>query len=127
VSTIERHWTGYEITVRRAVEVARHRGQLVDVQWLPASPGRASAVVRLRPHVLPAAPRTRRSSWWWAAGLGAAGTVALGGWGLWIAVSWLVAHAAHIAGGAAILALLWIGLGQLGACPGVHCPGCRHR
>jgi hypothetical protein len=131
---IEREWTGDAVAVRRAVELARERGQLVDEQWLPATPGEAAVKVVLRPGALPAGQRQRQRSvpWRWIAGATALVGSAVGtGWLLWLAanaaVGWLVAHAAHIAGGLAVVALAWWLLGQAGACPGVHCPGCGCR
>jgi hypothetical protein len=47
-----------------------------------------------------------------------------------VAAAWVVFLASHITVVAlvAVAALLaWVGLGQVGACPGVHCPGCKHR
>lgn len=120
---LERHWTGHPTALRRAVELARQRGQLVDERWLTSR----EVVVRLRP-ALPPAPR-RRAGRWWAVGLATAGSLAIGvGWAVWWVLSWVAVHAVAIGKGAlgvaAVVAGVWWLLGRLGACPGVHCPGC---
>jgi hypothetical protein len=48
-------------------------------------------------------------------------------WGAVIAVAWAFAHVAQILGATGGgVALLYLA-GRAGVCPGVHCPGCRHR
>jgi hypothetical protein len=42
-------------------------------------------------------------------------------------VVFLAGHLTVVAFVAVAALLVWVGLGQLGACPGVHCPGCKHR
>jgi hypothetical protein len=124
---VERLWTGTDVSVRRAVELARERGQLVDERWLPARAGEAAVKVVLRPAALPAGKRS--VPWRWIAGATTLVGSAVGaGWLVWLAanaaVGWLVAHAAHIVGGVALVLAVWWLLGRAGACPGVHCPGC---
>lgn len=46
---------------------------------------------------------------------------------LWWAVLWLAAHVALVLGILGALLLVLFLLGRAGACPGFHCPGCRHR
>jgi hypothetical protein len=42
-------------------------------------------------------------------------------------IVFLAGHITVVALVAVAALLAWVGLGQLGACPGVHCPGCKHR
>lgn len=81
-------------------------------------------------HVIERPPRRRVRTRWVAAGV-AGGTVALAGagWLAYIAVDALLAHALPLLGGLVLLMLLlgWVGAGQAGACPGLHCPGCKCR
>jgi hypothetical protein len=42
-------------------------------------------------------------------------------------VVWLACHLEVVAVVAVVALLAWAGLGQVGACPGLHCPGCKHR
>jgi hypothetical protein len=47
-----------------------------------------------------------------------------------VAAAWVVFLAGHLAVVALVVVaalLAWVGLSQVGACPGVHCPGCKHR
>jgi len=46
---------------------------------------------------------------------------------LWWAVLWLAAHVALVLGILGALLLVLFLAGRAGACPGFHCPGCRHR
>jgi hypothetical protein len=61
--------------------------------------------------------------------------VVAGGWMVAVAVALLVVVALlallwqlrlYVLGGAGVIIGLWILLGRIGVCPGVHCPGCRH-
>jgi hypothetical protein len=93
---------------------------LVDEGQL--SDGRYYATVRLLPPRQPAPVRRRElSPEMFAAGFIAA-TVLVGA----ALLVFLLGHLQLVA--IAVLVLLgWLGLGQVGACPGVHCPGCKHR
>jgi hypothetical protein len=84
--------------------------------------GRCYATVRLLPPPQPAPTRRREVS----PEMAAAGLVALT---VLVAAAWLVFLLGHLKLVAVmvLVLLLWVGLGQLGACPGVHCPGCKHR
>jgi hypothetical protein len=42
-------------------------------------------------------------------------------------VVWLACHLEVVAVVAVVALLGWVGLGRVGACPGLHCPGCKHR
>lgn len=50
--------------------------------------------------------------------------------GAGFAVAWLVSVVVvslpAILGGVAVLLAVLYGLGRVGVCPGLHCPGCRH-
>jgi hypothetical protein len=81
--------------------------------------GRCYADVQLLP--LPT-PRRREVS----PEMAAAGLVALT---VLVAAAWLVFLLGHLKLVAVmvLVLLLWVGLGRVGVCPGVHCPGCKHR
>lgn len=74
--------------------------------------------------------RTRRR--WKAVAIGTA-TFAAGGafagfvWLIITVVQFVIEHAVVVAGAAVLLALLLGAAGKVGICPGIHCPGCRHR
>lgn len=113
---------------RRAAERALARGQLVHAE-------RHGDVVRVvlqvptptRPRQHP--DRARRQGWRVPAAVCgfvvvvAVAVVAL----LWWAVLWLAAHVALVLGLLGALLLVLFLAGRAGACPGFHCPGCRHR
>jgi len=137
VNEVVREWAGSVDAVRRALEIAEGRGQLVSVEPLRAGPRGVAVRVVLRPATLiqtPTAPRQiprqrhRHLARWIAAGaFGLAGLTALLGWAIYLLFVWLAAHVAEVLGVlGALLAALWL-LGRVGVCPGVHCPGCRHR
>jgi hypothetical protein len=84
--------------------------------------GRCWAKVRLLP--LPPRPVLRREV---SPNLVAAGLVTAT---VLVAAAWVVFLASHIAVVAVVVVaalLAWVGLGQVGVCPGLHCPGCKHR
>lgn len=132
-----REWSGSADAVRRALEIAEGRGQLVSVEPLRAGPRGVAVRVVLRPSALtrtptpprqtPTRPRQRRWVRW---AIGSTAALLLLGAIVWLvveAVAWAFAHVAQILGvlgGGAFLLFL---AGQAGVCPGVHCPGCRHR
>lgn len=111
---------------RRAAELAYARGQLVHAERhgdvvrvvLRVPAGRATRVRQRatgRPWLVPAVV------------IGGAVT-AVGVLVLllrWV-VLWLADHAAQVLGVLGALLVVMYLLGRVGACPGVHCPGCRH-
>lgn len=105
---------------RRAAEEAIARGQLVHAE-------RHGDVVRVVLQV--PAPTRPRQSWHVPAAVMGGAVAAVGALVLllrWV-VLWLADHAAEVVGVlGALLFVLWL-LGRAGACPGFHCPGCRHR
>lgn len=130
------YWEGTEASVRASVARAHAAGQLVEVRAVGATePGLVAAAVVLRtptaPRQHPDTPRQRspRRTVWLAGG-GCAAGLAVGvpsGWAARWLLEWVAAHAAGILGGLAVLIVLtsWWLAGQAGACPGLHCPGCR--
>ncbi len=56
------------------------------------------------------------------------GLALLTGAGLAVAlvVREIAAHLAAVVGIAGLVVLAWAGLGRVGVCAGIHCPGCRH-
>lgn len=85
--------------------------------------GRCWAKVRLLPAPEPVPVRRREVS----PNLVAAGLVTAT---VLVAAAWVVFLAGHVAAVAVVVVavlLAWAGLGQVGACPGLHCPGCKHR
>lgn len=57
-----------------------------------------------------------------------AGTGTLAGLGYWtyLGTRALLPLAERVGAVVAIVAVVWYLLGRAGACPGLHCPGCRH-
>lgn len=108
---------------------------VTDPEPIPGAPGRVSVRYLPLPNPHPARPaqharptarvtRTERTALVFAGGalVGAAAGIAA-----MLAVQWLLAHLLLIAGVLiALAALLWLA-GRAGVCPGIHCPGCRHR
>jgi hypothetical protein len=124
--------------VATAVRALAARGDLLAMtvpKPLPDGSGRVAVRVRLRGEVLHkvptgAAPNLRprrvRSSPSSRRQRVIAGSVA--GAGLLVGVGYLVYRAwPLILATLVLLAVIWYGLGRVGACPGIHCPGCRHR
>lgn len=82
--------------------------------------GRCYARVQL----LPVAPQRRlRGGVIAAGGVAMAASIAVTA----LAVAWVAAHWQMLLGAAVVSLLLVFGLGRVGVCPGLHCPGCRHR
>lgn len=128
-----------------ALRKARVEGVLVRAEPVPAPAGLRAVRVVLRPK--PGAAdgqrvEARRAALPWpaAAALGAVGLagdagIAAGEWAVVRAVldafeaagRAVAEHRAGIVGAlvAAGAAMVWVLLGQAGACPGLHCPGCR--
>lgn len=114
--------------VERILQRIKARGDLVSP--IPKNLVPMQRVV-VHVHVIQRPERRRVQTRWVVAGV-AGGTVALGGAGFlaYLATAELVANALPFLGGLILLMLLlgWVGAGQAGACPGLHCPGCKcHR
>lgn len=127
----DRRIVGYPDEVAALVENWRACGQLVGLRAPKAVPGtrHVAVAVRLRTQPQPAPVSARRShrAHFIAGGslVGAGGLVGVG----YLAYSAVMAVIPLLPGAIALvllLALAWFVLGQAGACPGVHCPGCRH-
>jgi len=113
---------------QRAAELALARGQLVRAERVGDVVRVVLRVPRQDPDRFRHTP-TRPRRWTWIAAGCAAGAVILGAlvWLVVLAVAWLTAHVAQVLGVVAgSVAVLYV-LGRVGACPGFHCPGCRHR
>lgn len=121
------------------VEVELSRPEQQQVAW----PGYYSPAAPYPPPAWAAAPpapglatRAWRAVWhrirvwvWITVGtLAVIGAVVAGraGWQawLWLRVNW-VGLVTGTVGGLAVLLGIWITLGALGRCPGIHCPGCK--
>jgi hypothetical protein len=115
----------------------RARGVTGEVSLAEVSPGVVRARVVLPGTVAVRTPAAARRSWaWrmprWSRWATVGGAVAAAGGVVYEAVQaylWLREHWAVLVGYtvAALVALLivWHLLGRAGACPGLHCPGCR--
>lgn len=134
MNEVVREWPANEATAR-ALRIAVAERKLVSAELVYRP--RRNPVVRvvLRPAVLSSArakPRRNLTTNRRTAKVAIASTAALlllGAivWLVVLAVSWATAHVAQILGvlgGGAVLLYL---AGRVGVCPGVHCPGCRHR
>lgn len=114
-----------ELEAHLAVLVAQGRlvpEGLLAQGWTPD--GRCFARVRL----LDVAPRRRIRRAVIVSGVVGGGIVLTAAtWAVVVAVAWVVGHLAAILFAAMLAALVMLGLGQVGICPGVHCPGCKHR
>lgn len=128
--------TGSPVQVGQMLDRLARTGRLARVSD-PQPTGQAGQVlvtVRvLQPRPAPALtartrPRRRVRAWvWWTAGGAAVAVLAGVAWLVVAAVAWVVAYWAHLLVGLALLAVVLAGLGRVGVCVGVHCPGCRHR
>lgn len=127
---IVRYWPAGAEATRTALRLAEERGQLVEAGRrgdLVRVVLRAAAVERAAPRQVP------RHRWEYVAACSVA-LLAAGGALVWLLVEvvmlaarWLGAHVPQVLGSlGALLALMYL-LGCAGVCPGVHCPGCRHR
>lgn len=125
-------------SIGQGLDAARRAGVVfASTSPKPIGGGRVMVTVRIiaQPTIRPAVRSGsggRRRAVLGGAGIGAAVTLACVafGWAVLAVAGWVAAHAGEIwrtalGGGAIILGAWWV-LGKLGACPGVHCPGCRH-
>lgn len=110
------------------LRAADEQGRLLRFESpVPAGPGRVSVQVRL---VEPkSAGRSVMSRPWLLAAVAVGTLVALAllGYAVVEVVAWVAAHWRTLLGGTAFLCVLaiWHLLGRSGACPGIHCPGCK--
>jgi hypothetical protein len=122
--------------VRAHLEALHASGDLVSLSPpRPAGTGLVRVRVEVRALVKPTTTRPRqtptrpRQGWQVPAAVIGGALAAVGALValLWWVVLWLADHAAQVVGVlGALLFVLWL-LGRAGACPGFHCPGCRHR
>ena len=128
---VEQQLRGHPADVANALLVMKRRGDLVS--WTPVGQRRGpDPLVVLNVRRVDRTSVRRRVRRRWVVASVAGGTVALTGAGFlaYLATAELVAHALPFLGGLVLLmhALGWVGAGQAGACPGLHCPGCKcHR
>lgn len=110
--------------VANAIETAHRQHRLVQaspVRWV----NRRQVAVDLV--LLDPAPRPRRR-WVLPTAVGTTVAAALGGavYVVYTVGTWTAEHWQELLGAAALAALaLWWLLGRVGACPGLHCPGCK--
>lgn len=115
---------GHPAAVANAIQTAHRQGRLVEysrARWV----NRRDVVVDLV--LIEPAPRPRRR---WvlptAIGTTVAGALTAAGYGVYTVGTWTAEHWQELLGAAALAALaLWWLLGRVGACPGLHCPGCK--
>jgi hypothetical protein len=127
---VDTRLVGYPDEVANALRTMHERGDLAEVpqQAQHLRDGRVAVNVRVIDRTRPVRHRSHRR--WVAIGV-ASGTAVTAGvvYLVYLAVTALLAHLALILGTGALMLLLgWVGAGQAGACPGLHCPGCKcHR
>ena len=105
-------------------------GELVVTESARLPDGRAYARVQVIAAASRPALRTiwpRRRGVVIAVGVAAFVAAVAAAWVIVAAVLWLVAHWALAVGGVVLLGAVWFALARAGFCPGIHCPGCRHR
>ena len=127
-ATVQRHHQviGPPVAVKNAIQTAQRRGTLVrssPTRWINGH----QVVVDLVLLEPAPKPRARRAL---IAAAATAGIAALAGatYAVYAAVAWAVTHWQLLLGAAlTAVALLWWLVGRLGACPGLHCPGCKCR
>lgn len=123
VAVAGRDWqlvTGTPAEVAAAVRAARATGRLEAMTTphrVPGHPRRVYVHIRMRE------PQRRV---WPAAVAGGVALAAIAAVTV-LAVAWMVAHWQMLLGAAVVAAVVLAGLGRVGVCPGIHCPGCRHR
>jgi len=104
-------------------------GELVVTESARLPDGRAYARVQVvagsRPALRTIWPRRRGVVI--AVGVAAFAAAVAAAWVIVAAVLWLVAHWALAVGAVVLLGAVWFVLARAGFCPGIHCPGCRHR
>jgi hypothetical protein len=137
---IYRSVTGTPAEVAATVAMIRDTGRLVAAtapRQRAAADSRVTVVVTVRGPRTAAAPVPRRRSRRWIAPtvIIAASTATVAALGYAVAtlaratVHAVTANVHIVLGGLLLLALVLFVfvLGRAGACPGIHCPGCRHR
>lgn len=114
---------------RSAVVVRSDTRAMYSPRAAPARPVPLVAEGRIVPPPPRLVRRRFRRRWVVPVAVASTSVAAIGGavWLILTVAEFLAAHLLQVAGGAVLLALLVAGLGQVGACPGIHCPGCRHR
>lgn len=128
---VDQQLVGYPDQVANALRTMHERGDLAELpqQAQHLRDGRVAVNVRVIDRTPPARTHSRVRR---MVAVVAGGTIALAsvGYLVYLATMELVDHALPVLGGVILLMLLlgWVGAGQAGACPGLHCPGCRcHR
>jgi hypothetical protein len=129
VRTVRRHVIiGEPDQVAAALERVRDEDRLVEgrVEAYYAN-GRVKVIARIIDRPGPQPRRRRRLRTRVVVTMLAVASVllAVAVWLTYMLVQALIAALPIILGILGILLLIWIG-GQLGVCPGIHCPGCRH-
>ena len=125
-ATVQRRHTviGPPHAVRNALQTAHRQGRVVrssPVRWLNDREQIVDLVL------LDPAPRPRRR-WPVPTVIGATVAVLLGGaaYAVHEVLVWTATHWQQLLGAAiAAVLLMWWLAGRLGACPGLHCPGCK--
>jgi hypothetical protein len=123
----QREFIGSPVELAREEDMLRWSGRHVATSP-PRSlgDGRYRVVILVRRRTVPTVPSGVRAG---AATFAVLVAVALAGWLLYVRTASLLRTVGQVAAGLAGVALLaavgWFVLGQLGRCPGFHCPGCR--
>lgn len=131
---IDRRVVGSPVEIARFLTAAGLSGRLVsssELRPMPAGDPRVYVAVRLceRPveQVVTAARWRRRPGLVATVTATVVVVVSALGVALYLLVQAVIALMPYVIAGLVILAVLWLLAGRAGVCPGVHCPGCRHR
>jgi hypothetical protein len=125
---VQRTIVGQPAAVEKLVWSLKQRGDLVAGQPVPEvvrlSGGRIAVAVKVLDRTPEPRPRRTRVRWVVAGTVAGAGVLSGVGYLVWLALPVLEGLALL----AAVVFVAWMLLGQRGACPGLHCPGCKcHR
>lgn len=119
---VDRPLVGEPAQVDAALAALRARGDLVaEGACVELVDGRIA--VELRYVDRTPEPRSYRAPVVAGGAVVTAGLIGVAGW---LAVEWMIGHWVLIVGALIAAAVVMVALGRVGACPGIHCPGCRH-
>jgi hypothetical protein len=117
--------------IANVIRTAHTRGQLVTLGPVKPVPHDRSKVCVIatftKPTIRPPRRITRRHQAIIAAAVAGLTVAALMGWAMYLLVQLVVAHWALIVGLLTAVGVALLLASRAGVCPGIHCPGCRHR
>jgi hypothetical protein len=123
----DRKLIGLPDDVARALVAHEARGDLISARPAQPVPGMDYVAMAVRLRAATVSVRRSHRVRWIAAGV-VSGTAVVAGLGylVYSAVRAIIQILPGMIAVTVLIALAWFLLGQVGACPGIHCPGCRH-